>query len=534
MPSNPNFSHCWFLLLALFLLFALPPPLPAQDEPEPKRIYRASFESMRLVDVSWELSQHFGRYVVALPGVATRTVKRVESSRLDDALSQLARQLNTEWWVQEGIYYIGSSQELEINMLRLRGLKGELTSLVGSAPVSVGDSVLYRGSARDRAALELAYRKLSERAVLPVRLVVLSTDDSDASRIGFDPRVGVAIQYTADWNNVVDEVNDLLKVGVNINTALDLSLQMGVVEVEVDTHALLVSGENFEIEVADVFQREVSERTGDTNSPVFRTGFIETKVGLKIQLVATFISDEMGWQVVYSVSDADGNQDQENRVASKGMTVLPSQAAMRSIVTLKRTRLQEIENSIPYLRRIPLLGELFRRKNLLRRTRNVGVLLASSGAMPLTMSPRTLEPALLPPREFGDPADTLSFRPEMAPLSQRGALFGSEPFVPRALPPAPPEPAPVKLPTFKEIIDSPEGSPGMPRTSLVEPDMVPTPPTAPESMLILPETAPAPASAVPTQPPAAPEPHGPPSVSFDPFLPLPPPAPPQTRNEIGR
>lgn len=389
---RPRLYAIMLAMVAAWLCLAM--PLHGQEA------FRSSFDNMRLVDVTRDLGAHFGVPVVALPEVAGRFVRRVETGNLASALGLLAQQINGDWWHENGIYFIGHRAPSALRVLRLRGLPHTIENILGHPTQRLGDSLLYRADDNDARQLEDAYRQMAQRPVLPVRLVVLSTDDNENFRAGFDPALGLAMRYVADWDSVVNEANDFLAVGLNINTALDLSLLLAVVEVEVDTHALLLSGETFEIEVSDVFQREVSERTGDTNSPVFRTGFIETKVGLRIQLEASFISETDGWQIRYFVSDADGNQDQENRVQSRGVTILPPQATMRSIVTLKRTRLQEQEKSIPFLRRVPVAGYLFRRNVLNRRTRNLAVLIASSGTMPLTMSGRTLDPQMLPHRRL--------------------------------------------------------------------------------------------------------------------------------------
>lgn len=327
-----------------------------QKEPE-KQFFLLS-ENLPLWQVVNELSLFFGKNIVVYKDYKdTKISCSIKDLDLEKSLDLVAWLAGVEWYIKDGIYYIGGNKDF-IEVLDNTGIDKSIANVFGSSNVKIiEDKIIVTGTEREVKRISDAIRKMQKKDFVTVRVWGYEISDDVMLTLGVD--IDKSIEYAFSWESLItNSYNPVQMLAVSLAMSLEANKQSDDMKLLVDTYITVASGKEQLLNVGEAIDREIYST--NEQGRVFTSGYETTQTGYVLNLAAYKYESAGSWIMDFSLSNvSEQTRLRRNQLIMKNTLVLRDGPTLAGRI-IKNSEMLTVSKGIPFLCDIPGIGYLFR------------------------------------------------------------------------------------------------------------------------------------------------------------------------------
>ena len=175
---------------------------------------------------------------------------------LEKSLDLVAWLAGVEWYIKDGIYYIGGNKDF-IEVLDNTGIDKSIANVFGSSNVKIiEDKIIVTGTEREVKRISDAIRKMQKKDFVTVRVWGYEISDDVMLTLGVD--IDKSIEYAFSWESLItNSYNPVQMLAVSLAMSLEANKQSDDMKLLVDTYITVASGKEQLLNVGEAIDREI-------------------------------------------------------------------------------------------------------------------------------------------------------------------------------------------------------------------------------------------------------------------------------------
>ena len=287
---------------------------------------------------------------------------------LEKSLDLVAWLAGVEWYIKDGIYYIGGNKDF-IEVLDNTGIDKSIANVFGSSNVKIiEDKIIVTGTEREVKRISDAIRKMQKKDFVTVRVWGYEISDDVMLTLGVD--IDKSIEYAFSWESLItNSYNPVQMLAVSLAMSLEANKQSDDMKLLVDTYITVASGKEQLLNVGEAIDREIYST--NEQGRVFTSGYETTQTGYVLNLAAYKYESAGSWIMDFSLSNvSEQTRLRRNQLIMKNTLVLRDGPTLAGRI-IKNSEMLTVSKGIPFLCDIPGIGYLFRVTSELQVRRHV-------------------------------------------------------------------------------------------------------------------------------------------------------------------
>ena len=203
------------------------------------------------------MSLFFGKNIVVYKDYKdTKISCSIKDLDLEKSLDLVAWLAGVEWYIKDGIYYIGGNKDF-IEVLDNTGIDKSIANVFGSSNVKIiEDKIIVTGTEREVKRISDAIRKMQKKDFVTVRVWGYEISDDVMLTLGVD--IDKSIEYAFSWESLItNSYNPVQMLAVSLAMSLEANKQSDDMKLLVDTYITVASGKEQLLNVGEAIDREI-------------------------------------------------------------------------------------------------------------------------------------------------------------------------------------------------------------------------------------------------------------------------------------
>ena len=348
-------------------------PLKSLNSPEISEAnkFYISASDLPLWQVVQEVSTFFEKNVVVYQDCKDIKIScNIRDLDLEKSLDLISWLSGVEWYVKDGIYYIGGNKNY-IEVLDNPGIDKSITSVFNSSSVKiVEDKIIITGTEREVKRIAEAIKKMQKKEFVTIRIWGYEVSDDVLLKLGVN--IDKSIQYAFSWESLItNSYNPIQMLAVSLAMSLEANKQSDDLKMLVDTYMTSASGKVQSITVGESVDREIYSINSESGR-TYVSGYNTIQTGYILNVESFKYDDKNSWKFDFTIQNTTEQTSlRRNNILLKNTVVLGNDGPSLIGRIIKNAEILTVSKGIPFLCDIPVIGYLFKVTSERETKRNI-------------------------------------------------------------------------------------------------------------------------------------------------------------------